>query len=65
VADKNKADSAAARAGHWLARLLGRRNLDRLADSARALKGEYEAGKEEAKDPPPKSIPHQAVDPEE
>ncbi|MHC4847323.1 MAG: hypothetical protein ACYTEG_02585 [Planctomycetota bacterium] len=65
MADKNKADSAAARAGHWLARLIGRRNLDRLADSARALKGEYEAGKEEAEDPTPKTIPHREVDSEE
>ena len=61
MADKNKSDSAAAKAGSWLARLLGRRNLEKLRDSARALKEEYEAGKKDAEDPPPKSIPHRVV----
>ncbi|MHC4941084.1 MAG: hypothetical protein ACYTHK_19275 [Planctomycetota bacterium] len=62
MADKNKSDSAAAKAGNWIARLLGRRNLEKLKDSARALKDEYEAGKREAEDPPPKSISHRVVD---
>jgi len=62
VSDKNKSESAAARAGRWFARLLGRRNVDRLADSARALKQEYEKGRSEAEGEPPRTVPHRVVD---
>ena len=64
MADKNKPDSTASRAGRWLARLLGRDNVQKLQDSVRALKSEYEAGKHETEEPPPRSVPHRVVDAE-
>lgn len=65
MADKNKRDSTAARAGRWFARLLGRRNLRKLADSAAALREEYAAGKRDAEEPPPKRISHRVVEDDE
>lgn len=65
MADKNKPESTASRAGRWFARLLGKRNVRKLAESAEALRQEYTAGKREAEDPPPKRISHRVIDDDE
>ena len=62
MADKNKSDSNAVRAGRWLARLIGRRNVAKLRDSAELLKSEYAAGKQDAAEPPPRKVPYRLVD---
>ena len=61
MSDKNKPDSVAAKAGRWFARLIGRGNVEKLAESARALKQEFDNGKRDAEDEPPRTIPHRVV----
>jgi len=65
VSDKSKPDSTARRAGRWFARMLGRDTIEKLSDSAKALRDEFERGREEAKDPEPKKVPHRVVEEEE
>ena len=66
MSDKNKGSSAARQAGRGFGRLLekllGRDRAGRLAESADVLRREFEAGKHESEEPPPRSIPHREVD---
>jgi hypothetical protein len=66
VSDKNKDESLAHSAGRgfgWLLeKLMGKGGAARLADSADVLREEFEAGKREGEEPPPRSIPHDVMD---
>jgi len=65
VGDKNKPSSGAGRAGRGLGRLLekllGRDSAGRLAASAEVLRREFEVGKREHEDEPPRPIPHREL----
>ncbi len=66
MSDKIKPDSWSRRAGRSLARalrgLLGKEQLGKVRDSIDVLKREYEAGRREGEEEPPRRIDHRAVD---
>jgi len=68
VSDKNRPRSTARRAGkgfgRLLEKLLGRDGAAKLVDSADALREEFEEGKREHEDRPPRAIPHRDLDSE-
>lgn len=45
--------------------LLGRKNLEKAGASVDALRKAYRQGREEAEEPPPRTVPHRVVEPDE
>jgi hypothetical protein len=68
VSDKNKPSSTARAAGRgfgWmLEKLLGRGGVAKLAESADVLRREYQAGKREREEQPPRAVPHRELESE-
>ena len=66
MSDKIKPDSWPRRAGRGLARalagFLGKERMSKARESVDVLKREYEAGRREGEEEPPRRIDHRAVD---
>ena len=48
--------------GRWFVRIVGPRVARKVQESAAALRSEYEAGRQESQEKPPRDVPHRVVE---